>query len=71
MQEMVNLYFMGHISNSSYIVAFGLGHLIKELFSTAVIFGFNATTENELGKAVGAGNMKNVGIYLNRGIFLL
>ena len=71
MQNLINLYYMGHIGNSRIIVAFGLGNLIEGLFVAAVIFGFNATSENEFGKAYGAGNMKHVGVYLNRGKLIL
>ena len=69
--QIVNLYFMGHQGDSTMIAAIGLGNLIQQLVIGAVVFGFNGTSENELSKAFGAGNMTNCGIYMNRSRLML
>jgi len=62
---------MGHLGDSSMIAAIGLGNLIQQMLVMGVIFGFNSTCENEMSKAFGAKNLRNLSLYFNRGKLVL
>ena len=70
-QQMTNLFFAGHLGDGSMIAAIGLGILIQNVFIETIMWSFNASLENLVSQAVGAGSLRNCGIYLNQGTFVL
>ena len=64
-QQMTNLFFAGHLGDGSMIAAIGLGILIQNVFIETIMWSFNASLENLVSQAVGAGSLRNCGIYLN------
>lgn len=53
------------------MAAIGLGNLIQNCFFTAPIVGVNSAFETLASKAAGAQNYQLVGVYLNRGCFVV
>ena len=45
-QQMVNLYFAGHLGDSSMIAAIGLGNLVQNIFIETIMWSFNSSLEN-------------------------
>lgn len=70
MQELMNIYFVSHLDNKSYVSAVGLGNLIMNSLIISVLFSFNSVVETVVSQAAGTGNYDICGIYLNRAIFV-
>jgi MATE family multidrug resistance protein len=65
-QEMINLWFVGMLNNSAMIAGVGTGNVIINMLGNSIIFGMNGAMNTFVSQSYGQGNMKLVGIYLNR-----
>ena len=65
--ETINVLFVGHLNNTAMVAGVGLGNIFVNMFCQAVILGMNNTICIFVSQSVGAGNMRNCGIILNRG----
>ena len=70
-QQLINLYYAGHLNNSAILAAIGVGNLIQNCVVDTLFRSLNSSLENLVSHAVGAKNMENCGIYLNRGTFMI
>lgn len=71
-QALVNTVFAGHISsrNSSYLSAFGMGSSFQNMFGLSIIMGINYAFEIASSQLKGAGQLRLIGIVLNRARFI-
>lgn len=53
------------------LAAIGVGNLIQNCVVDTLFRSLNSSLENLVSHAVGAKNMENCGIYLNRGTFMI
>ena len=68
--EMLNLVFAGHIQGpktSLYVAAAGLGNMYANITCLLVIYGLDSALATLCSQAYGSGQMRKVGIYLNKG----
>ena len=66
-QELVNLYFVGHLGNAAKLAAVGLGNAIQNMIGISIIVGMNGALNSLVSQAGGAGNLDLCIGYLQRG----
>lgn len=68
---MTNMYFAGHLGDSSYVAGIGLGNMTINLFVISLLESFNQAIETLATQAAGSGNLYLCGLYLNRGRLII
>lgn len=65
--EMLNLVFAGHLGDPVFVAAAGLGNMYANVTCLLVIYGLNSAIATLCSQAIGSGNVRKCGIYLNKG----
>ena len=68
---MINLAFIGQLNNPLLLSGVGLGNCIQNMFGTSIGNGFCNAFGTLSAQAKGSGNMKHIGLYLNRARLIL
>ena len=71
LQEIVNLFFAGHLGDPVLMAAVGIGNMFINAFFLAIVMGLNFTISTFTAQFYGAGNVQICGLYLNRGRVVL
>lgn len=66
-QETINLIFIGMQHDAAQLAAIGLGNLFVTMIGYAVFYGLNGALESLVSQAKGAGDIRQCGVYLQRG----
>ena len=61
------MYFAGHLNDTAMLAGIGLGNMSFNLFMASNFESFNSAIDVLGPQAYGAGNLRLLGIYLNRG----
>jgi len=67
LQEIINLIFVGRLTDKESLIAVGLGNTIINVFILGVYIGLNAALSTFVSQALGSGNTEICGVYLWRG----
>lgn len=70
-QVLINIYYVSHLGDKSYISAVGLGNMILNSMILSSLQGINSNIETLVSQAYGTGNLEICGIYLNRAIVMM
>lgn len=65
--EIINMAFVGHLGDTAKVAGVGLGNMYINIFCLSVINGINGALATLVSQAFGSGNMRQCGIFLNRG----
>jgi len=68
---MINLIFLGHYNQADLLAGVGIGNMFMNMTGLSISIGLNGALETLISQAMGAGNIRLCGIYLNRGRFVL
>lgn len=71
LMDLVNMIFVGHLGDSAKIAGIGLGNMYVNIISQSIILGLNGAIATLASQAYGAENFHKVGVFLNRGRFLV
>jgi len=66
-----NLYFIGHLGNTSMTAGFGLAVSCTGILGWSILAAVNCAQETLTSQAFGAGQLRLCGVYLNRGRIVL
>jgi MATE family multidrug resistance protein len=70
--QMQNIYFMGHYSSDSQLMAsVGMGNMLTNVVCLATCLGFNGTIETFVSQSFGAGSKYMCGVQFNRGRIII
>ena len=69
--NLINRFYAGRLDDSVKIAVIGLSGSINLIFMISIMIGINSAQETLTSQAFGARNLPLVGIYLNRGRFIL
>lgn len=71
LMDLVNMIYVGHLGDSAKIAGIGLGNMYVNIVSQSIILGLNGGIATLASQAYGAKNYHKVGIFLNRGRFIV
>lgn len=71
MSSIVNLAFVGHLSNPAMVAALGVSNMMLHICVLSNVFGFNSAMDTLVSQAAGAKNLNLCGQYLNKARFLM
>ena len=66
MVQLINIYFMGHMTNPNLLAGVGLGNMLINVCVFAVAYGLNGTIETFVGWSFGSEKYYECGYHLNR-----
>lgn len=69
--EQINYKVVGNLNDTIALAAVGIGNMTINIVAIATIVGMNTALETRVAQAYGAGNLRQCGIYLNRGRIVL
>ena len=64
--QLSNTYFIGNLNEPTLLGGVGMGNMLINVLSFAVIQGLNGALETFVSQAFGAGKFEQCGVYLNR-----
>eukprot|EP00347_Sterkiella_histriomuscorum_P003598 403363675 len=65
--EMLNLMYAGRMGDPALVAAVGLGNMYANVTCLLILYGMNGAIATLCSQAYGSGNMRKVGVYLNKG----
>jgi MATE family multidrug resistance protein len=66
MVQLINIYFMGHMTDPNLLAGVGLGNMLINVCVFAVAYGLNGTIETFVGWSFGSEKYYECGYHLNR-----
>ena len=64
---MINIIVIGHLNDENLMAGIGMGAMIMNMVGNAVMVGLNGAVETLVSQSYGADNLRQCGVYLNRG----
>lgn len=71
LQENINMIFLGHLNQPALIAGIGIGNMFMNMIGLSIVTGLNGALETLISQAYGVGDLKQCGVYLNRGRFVM